>query len=345
MTQVPDFTFENRNLKVRRDTTPLEITKGNVEGHAGIQVTGQNPDIDIADGFAHIWPGKLTGTQRFVAPTQARIHDIVSSDVADAGAVLVTGTVDSATVSALVASAGDFIANGVTIGDVVVDDTKDLIAQIVAVSDSTLTIANWFNPNDGLRQDTPSRGDVYRVATATGIGTGMVHIQGLDASFLQIEEFVVINGTTSVPTVKLYTRMNTVRAMLPGSSPGELVGAVTFTAQTDGTVTASIVDGDNVSLQAHFTVPIDKDAHAVCWTAGVAKKTAGVASVRLTAGQISGIMYVIDQINLNSSASTNITKELGLRRFPGGIDIFIEADVDTNSMSVTAGISLILVDI
>lgn len=65
----------------------LEVVKGNVAGHYGVSKFGRNIEIDAAV-IADLWDGGHTLASggvslKWVAPTAARIHTIVSSDVGD----------------------------------------------------------------------------------------------------------------------------------------------------------------------------------------------------------------------------------------------------------------------
>lgn len=60
----------------------LEVAKGNVEGHTAVNKFGRNPDIDSGSLPEDIWDGGGI----WLAPTQARIHDIASTDAADTSA-------------------------------------------------------------------------------------------------------------------------------------------------------------------------------------------------------------------------------------------------------------------
>ncbi|MHA1400160.1 MAG: hypothetical protein ACTSQE_07410 [Candidatus Heimdallarchaeaceae archaeon] len=72
-----DSTFLGNPLPVRDPL--LEIAKGNVTGHSGVNKFGHVEDIDISDVPVDIWNGGSV----WVAPTAARTHDIVSDDVND----------------------------------------------------------------------------------------------------------------------------------------------------------------------------------------------------------------------------------------------------------------------
>lgn len=72
------------------EDTKLEIARGNVEGQTGVNKFGHNIEID--NGVtADIWDGGHTLVNGgvsllWVAPSQARIHDIVSDSASDAAA-------------------------------------------------------------------------------------------------------------------------------------------------------------------------------------------------------------------------------------------------------------------
>lgn len=57
----------------------LEVAKGNIAGHYGVKVLGKNVDVDI--GSEDVWTQGAT----WVAPTQARIHSLVSTSTDDDG--------------------------------------------------------------------------------------------------------------------------------------------------------------------------------------------------------------------------------------------------------------------
>lgn len=69
------------------EDTKLEIARGNVEGQAGVNKFGANIQVD-SGVTADVWDGGATSgvSLLWVAPTQARIHDIVSTSANDAAA-------------------------------------------------------------------------------------------------------------------------------------------------------------------------------------------------------------------------------------------------------------------
>jgi hypothetical protein len=64
----------------------LEIAKGNIDKHTLVHVYGRNTDIDLA-AAEDVWDGGGV----WVAPTIARVHNIVSTDTNDDGAPVGTG--------------------------------------------------------------------------------------------------------------------------------------------------------------------------------------------------------------------------------------------------------------
>jgi hypothetical protein len=73
-------------------------------------------------------------------------------------------------------------------------------------------------------------------------------ITGLDANFNEINETLILNGTTPVTTVNQYLRINNVR-----TTSGNAIGTVTFT--NNGTTYAKILPGAGQTQMSQYTVP------------------------------------------------------------------------------------------
>lgn len=90
--------------------------------------------------------------------------------------------------------------------------------------------------------------------TAAGTGAQLVEIHGLDASWDEINETVALNGTTPVALLNSYLRINNFHVMRAGI--GEVAaGTIKLRATGVGVEYDRITPGNNVDLQAHFTVP------------------------------------------------------------------------------------------
>lgn len=87
-------------------------------------------------------------------------------------------------------------------------------------------------------------------------GAQKVIVQGVDANYNQIQEEVVMNGTTNVLTTNSYLRVYRMWVTDVGSS-GVNEGTITATASTAGTVQASIDAGEGQTLMALYTVPVN----------------------------------------------------------------------------------------
>lgn len=75
----------------------IEVAKGNVPGHSLIHQYGRNPDTDPAASATAVpvgrdlWHGGIAGAAAWVPPTDARIHQLASTDDEDGGAGTDTG--------------------------------------------------------------------------------------------------------------------------------------------------------------------------------------------------------------------------------------------------------------
>jgi len=64
----------------------LEVARGNVSGMSKVNKFGRATDCDSADGYVDVWDGQAGGTNTWIAPTQARTHQIASTSASDDGA-------------------------------------------------------------------------------------------------------------------------------------------------------------------------------------------------------------------------------------------------------------------
>lgn len=323
-----------------------EVAKGNVPKHSLVKKFGENPDVDTTDGFSDIWAGNnfVGGTQKYVAPTQPRIHDMASTDVRDAGTLVSSGTLTNGSANSIEDTSATFITDGVVPGDTVIDDTIQSISVVLLVgSETEITVLGFFNLHT-LTSDTPAAaGDTYRISTTASTGASIVAISGINSSFIQGFEYVILNGTTNVATTTLFHRINRMRVAQPGSAQ-KLIGNLTATAQTDGTVTSAIIDGDNQTLQAIYTLAINQTGYIIEWGGSLSKKTGGVANMRLRVGNFGLITYVFDTHTITTTGSSSFSNDMGPTQIPGLADVFIESDVDTNNMGLSGNFILLLVD-
>jgi hypothetical protein len=92
---------------------------------------------------------------------------------------------------------------------------------------------------------------------STGTGLQTLRIFGLDNNFDEVEEDVIMNGLTIVPTVNSYIRVHDLIGISAGSS-GNNEGDITATASIDGSIQNEMLGGGNASQSLQYTIPNGK---------------------------------------------------------------------------------------
>lgn len=315
----------------------LEVAKGNVPGHEYIAKFGENMDIDA--GFEVIWDGG----NDYTPPTSASTHNVVSSLAADAGTVITGGTATGGSVTSLEDSSAPFGA--VAIGDAVLNDTNVELGFVTAVtSTSELAIARAMrDPDLGLDGEPNESGDAYRIVRDASTGVSILRILGLDAFFLPLDEFVVLNGLSNVPTIGVYSWQY--RARVFSSASSNAAGTVTSTAVAGGTISLQVVNGNNQTLMAIYPIPADKVGLLVRWWGSMSKKQSASSVIVLRVGQKDKIGYIHQIRSVNSLGSSKFDHTFVFPQiFPGGSVLWMEADSSTTDVGIAGGFDVLLVD-
>jgi hypothetical protein len=310
---------------------------GLVPGWSFVDKFGENPDID--GPFEDIWDGG----GNYVTPTVARIHDVQSNNIADVGTLVSSGAATGGSVYTLVDTGATFVTDGVQIGDKILNDSKCAWGNISSIdSETQVTIVFGMRyPSNGLIDGPFEAGDDYRIFRDASTGASCLWIQGLDANFLPKNEFVILNGTTPVPTVNLYIRQFRARVFTSGNAGA--IGTVTSTAQTDGTVSCQVINGNNQTLMAIYTIPIDKEGFILNWWASLSKKQAANSIVHFRAGQIPGVGYIQQTRSVSSTGSSEFNHKFEVPlRITGAADIWMEADASTTDIGVSGGFAILM---
>lgn len=318
----------------------LDIGAGRVPGTTFIEKFGENPDIDTAT-FETIWDGDGI----YVPPTVARLHNVVSSLAADAGTVLSSGTATGGSATTLEHTGATFSTDTVAAGDLLLNDDNVLLGVITAVEEELLTFAGGMrNPNSGLAGAANASGDAYRVVTDASTGASVFHILGLDASRLDQEEFVVMNGVSNVATANTYIRQH--RARIFTTAATDAAGTITSTAATDGTVSLQVISSNNQTLMTIYTCPSNKICYIEKWFADMSRSVASAVSlVNLMAGSLDGVGYVLQPRALHTTGSSRMVYNYPVPvPIPGGADIWVEANSTANDVGVSAGFTIIIED-
>ena len=103
------------------------------------------------------------------------------------------------------------------------------------------------------------------ISTGTGIRTLEIH--GLNSSYDEIEETIIMNGITPVTTINQYIRINDFHSITVGSV-GVAVGNIIIRASGGGTTYNKITADGNRSLQCHYTIPNNKVGYLTSWSGG-----------------------------------------------------------------------------
>lgn len=91
-----------------------------------------------------------------------------------------------------------------------------------------------------------------------GTGANVAIITGLDSNFLRVTEFINMDGTTPVPTVRTdWNRIESIAAVFSGSLQRN-DGIITLRVLSAGAVRSTMLAGNAASFNGFFTVPDDK---------------------------------------------------------------------------------------
>lgn len=317
------------------------VADGLVEGQSFVDKFGENEDID--DVFETVT--SIGGL--YVAPTAARVHNVASTLAADAGTLVSSGTSDSDGSDSLIDSTATFSTDGVVVGDVVVDDTNVLYGYVTAVTSETeLAIGGSVKDpsSTGPGRDVTGfeSGVSYRVVTKASTGAPVMYISGLDGDKLKISEFVILNGAAGILTAKSYLRQS--RAKVFGTGTAGAAGTISSIAQTDGTTTLQLINGNNQTLMCVDTVPSDSYANLYSWRCALSRKVGAASSVQVRVGDFNSIGYVTRTEGLGSTGTSRFEERFDPPlRIEGGTDIWINADSDTVNTGVSAGFTMVVV--
>jgi len=322
----------------------LEIAKRNIPGHVNFNKFGVNPDIDMGSGFEDIHDAGGT----YVQPTAARVHDIASNNIADVGVVRSSGSATSGSDFNIVDENATFISDGVQIGDMVVNDTKLEHGTVVGIASETqlnILVFRCERLGSAPLCEGIAAGDAYRVIGAASTGASVILIQGLSSTFTELSEYIVLNGTTDVPTTEEYLRvlrMEVLAADTAGTNTA--TGQITAVAQTDSTQSALILVGNNHTLMALATIPRGFTGFMTAWWAGLATQATASGRAEIIINEVNRPRRIQEPLILTSTGTTRDQRTYEVPKvIPEMSDIIIRADSTDNNVAVSAGFDVILV--
>jgi len=249
---------DENHLMVNAEPSTYGIAAGEVDGHFTLNKFGNNDDTSttaeiVSDLQQAIYP-YLTATEAL------QVH---SSDVDDQGLLQDSGTATGGGTTTLIDTAGDFINDGVAVGDLLINDTQGIHGSITARTATTITVFRLHDVGgESVDSDRVAYanvvGDVYRVANANDTGAAVVSVSGLTAPggvWTLTSEHIILNGQTDVETVESFIRVFRSKVHLVGSSSGANEGNVITENNASTVPLMQITTGRGQTLMTQWTVP------------------------------------------------------------------------------------------
>lgn len=112
-----------------------------------------------------------------------------------------------------------------------------------------------------------------------GVGARTIRVYGLTSwTSAETSEDITMNGTSNVATTNSYVIIHRMQVLTKGATSSN-VGAITATADTDGTVTAQIVAGAGQTQMAIYGIPTGDKLHITQYYASGLKSGAGAVAL------------------------------------------------------------------
>jgi hypothetical protein len=134
---------------------------------------------------------------------------------------------------------------------------------------------------------------------AQGAGARTVQLYGLATwASKESSEIVTMDGTATggnaVWTTGTYVFVHRVKVLTAGATVGGNVGTITAIAETDASISASILPNNGQTEMAIYAVPSAQSFYLTDWRANIDKATGGVASANF-------------ELRVNSAPDVNLT--------------------------------------
>lgn len=126
---------------------------------------------------------------------------------------------------------------------------------------STLSDINDSGNDNWLMPATATTLEIVSTSAQDGIagdGLQLILIRGLGENFEELQDVIVMNGTTPVTTINSYRAMNLCIALTGGIPGSGAVGEITISATTGGQVFGKYLINETTSEVGRYTVPKGK---------------------------------------------------------------------------------------
>lgn len=230
-----------------------EVASGNIPNESIYYKYGATTDVDRADPSTDIWglSGDYTGFNVTVGDTIS-VYCFGTGAANNTGLVLSSSVATGGDKTKIQDSGANFIADGVAIGDLIINDTKGIHGVVIGVAATSLLVLRM---NDGSAN---ALGDSYRIATATGTGAAVVKIRkALEADRDGYKnEYIVLDGVNTVNTIGSdYVRCSRGQVIISGSFGGLEGGVLAHNTTIISDIFWSLDEGRDQTLVACDTVP------------------------------------------------------------------------------------------
>jgi len=240
-----------------------QIAEGNVEGHTPFTKIGFTPTMTTAD--SDIW--SKAGV--YVFPTAAGKWDCISSEAADKGNIIFSGTSSGGSTTSLIDATKDFTAGTpVAVGDCIVLDKSGTTPEwgyVTSVAATTLGVSGGFSSSGtgAIR--------AYAVLDKSVVaGALAVKIEYLTNTCTSKSEIVILNGAAAVDTINtdLY-RVNSFRVIATGTNNFP-TGNISLRVSGGATTYSYITAGFTRARNTIYTVPAGKTLYIYEFSAAYA---------------------------------------------------------------------------
>lgn len=173
-----------------------------------------------------------------------------------------------------------------------------------AYSNLVSTVRSVIRVGGGL-YTFPTVASTMTVSSSSAADVGQaILIEGLNSSYVEQSEVVVLNGQTGVSTNKSYFRLLRITVITdsPNTVGGIYVGTGTITAGVPATVYGYCASADRVSQSTIYTVPAGKTYYVT--NGSISSGTTASGNKYVTAyfmSQLNGVLYTTSTINVTTS--------------------------------------------
>lgn len=221
----------------------------------------------------------------------------------------------------------------------------------------------WDGANGSLSTDIwvpPTTARIHDIAsssgndTAAGTGARTIQIWGLTSwDSDEVSEVATMDGTNNVETENAYVIIHRIKALTWGTG-GLNAGNITATAQTDGTITAAILTGNNQTQMCIYGIPSTQNLRMT--KAGCEVVKSGGAAITLE-GEILVMLDPETNVSDNTAWTNkeNFSAYKGVpsweheynppKKFNGPCIVKMRVVTDTNNSTATAFFDAVLKEV